>query len=143
MSLTNENTAIKFNIEDFDITQLSSPDMYKVEINNVYYNIFKKTYDKLATSNYVNRKIKTFYKSFFKHNLQSVANNFYEKIKPNVINYYSENVFNDIFSISFNEYISDSIYISKHVKTLMKYIEKKTTNKDYIQIFFYLVVLPM
>ena len=57
MSLTNENIAIKFNIEDFDITQLSSPDMYKVEINNVYYNIFKKTYDKLATSDYVNRKI--------------------------------------------------------------------------------------
>lgn len=134
MSLTNENTAIKFNIEDFDITQLSSPDMHKVEINNVYYNIFKKTYDTLATSNYVNKKIKKFYKSFFKHNLQSIANNFYEKIKPNVINYYSENVFNDIFSISFNEYISDSIYISKHVKTLMKYIEKKTTNKDYIQI---------
>lgn len=134
MSLTNENTTIKFNIEDFDITQLSSPDMHKVEINNVYYNIFKKTYDTLATSNYVNKKIKKFYKSFFKHNLQSIANNFYEKIKPNVINYYSENVFNDIFSISFNEYISDSVYISKHVKTLMKYIEKKTTNKDYIQI---------
>ena len=79
MSLTNENIAIKFNIEDFDITQLSSPDMYKVEINNVYYNIFKKTYDKLATSDYVNRKIKTFYKSFFKHNLQSIAT----KIKEN------------------------------------------------------------
>lgn len=134
MALTNDCTAINYDIEDFDITQLSSSDMYKVEIKNVYYNIFQKTYDKLATSNYVNRKIKKFYKSFFKHNLQSIANNFYEKIKPNIINYYSENVFNDIFSISFNEYISDSIYISKHVKTLVKYIEKKITNKDYIQI---------
>lgn len=134
MALTNDCTAINYDIEDFDITQLSSSDMHKVEIKNVYYNIFQKTYDKLATSNYVNRKIKKFYKSFFKHNLQSIANNFYEKIKPNIINYYSENVFNDIFSISFNEYISDSIYISKHVKTLVKYIEKKTTNKDYIQI---------
>ena len=123
-----------------DIIQLSYFDPKKISLNkpsNDYFNdtyrsIYQHTFTMLINSVYFNNVAKVMYKKFLANNIEPVAKNFYDKISPNIINYFSEHVFEDIFAVAFNEYLMESKYLSKRIRVLVDIIIAQNKNHKYI-----------
>lgn len=103
----------------------------KDHFNKTYKHIYEHTFKMLTDSVYFNNVAKVMYKKFFVNNLEPVAKNFYDKINPNIINYFSEHVFEDIFAVAFNEYLMDSKYLSKRIRVLVDIIIAQNKNHKY------------
>jgi len=123
-----------------DIIQLSYFDPKKISsnkpsndyFNDTYRNIYEHTFKMLTDSVYFNNVAKVMYKKFLVNNLEPVAKNFYDKIGPNIINYFSEHVFEDIFAVAFNEYLMESKYLSKRIRVLVDIIIAQNKNHKYV-----------
>lgn len=115
----------------FDPKNLQPNNPSKYSFNKTYKHIYEHTFKMLTKSVYFNNVAKVMYKKFFVNNLEPVAKNFYDKIGPNIINYFSEHVFEDIFAVAFNEYLMDSKYLSKRIRVLVDIIIAQNKNHKY------------
>lgn len=116
----------------FDPKKISSNKPSKEYFDDTYRSIYNHTFEMLTNSVYFNNVAKVMYKKFFVNNLEPVAKNFYDKIGPNIINYFSEHVFEDIFAVAFNEYLMESKYLSKRIRILADIIIAQNKNYKYI-----------
>ena len=116
-----------FDPEKLRLNNSSSKDHF----NKTYKHIYEHTFKMLINSVYFNNVAKVMYRKFFVNNLEPVAKNFYDKINPNIINYFSEHVFEDIFAVAFNEYLMDSKYLSKRIRVLVDIIIAQNKNHKY------------
>ena len=73
-----------------------------------------------ALKKYISDHKRFFYKKFEKEYLDSTIESEYDKLKGNVVNYFTEKPLEDIFEISFTRYLSDEIgIVLKHFKKLL------------------------